>query len=272
MQINRLRKLDSLIEKINLNLLESGMAVIDEDWKGEDIYSVYNRVYYIIEGTGAHVESETEHVELLPGHVYLIPAGYRYNYWCNGNAKKVYFHINIKRYDGYDAFSGFGRIGEIYMPEIVNEVADLYESSKNYAACSIKGALFRSIAAFSEKYSYSIEESGKIGYTKLLREATKYIQVNLSVKLTREEIANHCNVSQSKLAKCFKNELGISMGKYIDDLVFIEAIKRLIYSDDSIGKISEDLGFCDQFYFSRRFSELYQITPLKYRVKMQHLR
>lgn len=269
MIVRRRSEFNDRIERSDLSVCEGGVAYINEDWNSDDVTSVYNRLYYIIEGNGANIAGKDEHIEMLPGHIYLIPSGYRYKYWCDGYVKKIYFHINIKRNDGYDVFSKFGRFGEIYEPQTVDRVAELYESDNMQAAFALKGELFGTIARIAEKYGYDISESDSRKYSKILRMATDYIQKNLSIKLTREEIAEHCRVSPGTVAKCFKNELGLTVGKYIDDLVFMEGTRRLIYTDDPIGIISEDLGFCDQFYFSRRFSELHDITPLKYRHKIQ---
>ncbi|MBQ8868969.1 MAG: AraC family transcriptional regulator [Oscillospiraceae bacterium] len=37
-------------------------------------------------------------------------------------------------------------------------------------------------------------------------------------------------------------------------------------------RISDELGFYDQFYFSRRFKEKYAVSPLKYRKMHQPVR
>lgn len=268
--VRSLKDLNGRINSADLGVCDGGVAYINEDWKNDDVNSVYSRLYYIIEGSGAHIEGKDEHIEMLPGHIYLIPSGYRYRYWCDGYVKKVYFHINIKRNDGYDAFSKFGRFGEIYDPDAVKRVAELYEGDDVFAPFALKGEIFTSVVHIAEKYGYDISKDDNKKYSKIIRMATEYIQRNLSIKLTRNEIAECCNVSPGTIAKCFKNELGLTVGKYIDDLVFMEATRRLIYTDDPIGIISEEMGFCDQFYFSRRFSELYEITPLKYRHKMQN--
>ncbi len=270
MVINRKNDLDRRIEKTNLNVLESGMAIIDESWRCDDVLSVYNRVYYIIEGDGANLGSENEHIVMKPGHIYLIPAGYRYRYWCEGIVKKVYFHISIKRNDGYDALSGFRKIGVIDDAETVKRIERLYQNDYSYSCLAIKGELLKTVAGIAEKYSLGIVDGDENEYSQVLRRAVKYIQKNLSIKLSRDEIAEHCRVSAGKLAICFKSELGVSVGKYIDDLVLMEAMRRLTYTEDPIGVISEELGFCDQFYFSRRFRELCRISPLKYRLKMQN--
>lgn len=270
--IERKKELDSKIEKANLSVCDSGLAYINEDWHCADVLSVYSRIYYIIEGYGAHIAGKNEEIEMLPGHIYLIPSGYQYRYWCDGCVKKVYFHINIKREDGYDSLANFGRLGELSDPAKVERIAALYENGGANAAFALKGELFDTVAAMAKKYSFDLSEGDGSKYSKTLRMATGYIQKNLSVKLTRASIAQYCGVSCGTVAKCFKGELGVSMGKYIDDLIFIEASRRLIYTDDPIGRISDDLGFCDQFYFSRRFSELYSISPIKFRAQMQRAR
>lgn len=50
-------------------------------------------------------------------------------------------------------------------------------------------------------------------------------------------------------------EAGMSPGKYIDNMIFLKAKQMLSDPALTIGQISRKLGFCDQFYFSRRFKE-----------------
>ena len=67
------------------------------------------------------------------------------------------------------------------------------------------------------------------------------------------------------LSKRFTKETGISIGKFVDREVMIEAQRRLLLSDEPIQQISEELGFCDQFYFSKKFKQFSGISPIKYR-------
>ena len=64
-------------------------------------------------------------------------------------------------------------------------------------------------------------------------------------------------------------EAGMSPGKYIDNMIFLKAKQMLSDPALTIGQISQKLGFCDQFYFSRRFKQLCGTTPLKYRKNSQ---
>ena len=95
--------------------------------------------------------------------------------------------------------------------------------------------------------------------------AVAFIRQNLSVKLSNTQIAEYAGVSVSTLTKRFQRELSMSVHDYIENLVFSEAVRLIRQSDVSIGQISEKFGFCDQFYFSRRFKEKIGTAPRSYR-------
>jgi AraC-like DNA-binding protein len=104
-------------------------------------------------------------------------------------------------------------------------------------------------------------------YSPVVQSTIDYIQLNLSLKLTSTYLAERLFISESTLCKKFRKEVGITIGKYIDDLIFFNAEKMLVKSDWSVNRIAKNLGFCDQFYFSRRFKQHYGKTPLQYRKK-----
>ncbi len=82
-------------------------------------------------------------------------------------------------------------------------------------------------------------------------------------------IADSLFMSKNTLAKNFRREVGIPIGKYIDKQVFFEAEILLTKSPMSVKEISGALGFCDQFYFSRRFRQLFEETSLAYRKRVR---
>ena len=96
------------------------------------------------------------------------------------------------------------------------------------------------------------------------------IEKNPSIQLSVEKIANELFISPVTVHKIFKEEMGIPIGKYIDDYVMFNAEFEVRQGTLSIREISEKLGFCDQFYFSRRFSQKYGMSPMKYRKEQQY--
>ena len=79
-------------------------------------------------------------------------------------------------------------------------------------------------------------------------------------------------VSESTLVKLFRKEVGVPLGAYIDDLVFFRAEVLLSETQMSLRDISSSLGFCDQFYFSRRLSQRHGESPRAYRRRVQTTR
>jgi two-component system response regulator YesN len=101
-------------------------------------------------------------------------------------------------------------------------------------------------------------------HSKPVVDAINYIRTHLCASLTVKEVSETIFYSQSKLSELFKKEVGQSIASYIEDLVMSHAQTMLIYSDLSVGSVSERLGFCDQFYFSRRFNKRFGISPKAY--------
>ena len=101
-----------------------------------------------------------------------------------------------------------------------------------------------------------------------MEDAAGYIAENYRT-VTVKELAERFYVSESVLTRRFKKEVGMSIGEYVNDIIFTNAEKMLLKPDWSIGEISRNLGFCDQFYFSRRFKQRYHCTPYEYRTKNQ---
>ncbi|HBE03444.1 MAG TPA: hypothetical protein DC049_13395, partial [Spirochaetia bacterium] len=71
--------------------------------------------------------------------------------------------------------------------------------------------------------------------------------------------------SYSWLRKLFKKYTGSSPEKFMQRLKIREAKKKLLYSADRIKEISAELGFTDQYYFSRLFRKIEGFSPRQYR-------
>ena len=104
-----------------------------------------------------------------------------------------------------------------------------------------------------------------VSYSPLVQSAINHINSNLTVNLSVETIAAALFVSPSKLQKKFKAETGVSIGKYIHERIMFTAERKLRQKNMTLKEISESLGFCDQFYFSRCFSQKYGVSPRTFR-------
>ena len=58
------------------------------------------------------------------------------------------------------------------------------------------------------------------------------------------------------------------LGRYVNDRLFYYAEQQLRLTDRTIKEISEQLGFCDPFYFSRMFTQRFGTSPKEYRRRL----
>jgi AraC-like DNA-binding protein len=95
----------------------------------------------------------------------------------------------------------------------------------------------------------------------------RLFEENLHGKLNLAQIAGHMNMSQSKLTHACREIIGTSPAKAFTRYKLQRAEAHLRDSRRPIKQIASQLGFSDQFHFSRTFKRFYGISPHAYRKK-----
>lgn len=270
MGVNRNGGIVRIAENCVLDISDSGEAVLSPDlWHAENVVSPYTRLYFVSEGEGGYLRDSRGTIKMHPNRIYLIPPMYRFDYGCTGKVRKIFFHINIIRADGFDVFRDFGMIGFIEDSQKVADAVRFYREKDVFSALGVKGVIFSTLAEIAEEYGFGIGDDFGAKYSELTKMMLAYVKEHLSASLTRSEIASHFGVSENTVSNYFKREVGMTVRRYVEELVFAEAQKKLAYSSKTIGEISDELGFCDRFYFSRRFGQLFFCPPSDFRRKSQ---
>ena len=73
--------------------------------------------------------------------------------------------------------------------------------------------------------------------------------------------------SSSTISHAFKQYLGMTPSKFVNDKRLQNASKLLLTTDNEIVDIAFMCGFGSLSYFYKQFNELYGISPLQYRIK-----
>ena len=80
-----------------------------------------------------------------------------------------------------------------------------------------------------------------------------------------DELAGMANMSVSSFFRYFKAATGTSPIDWLKRERINQAKRRLLETDNSIAQIAEQTGYYDQFYFSRDFKRMTQVSPSEYR-------
>lgn len=102
-----------------------------------------------------------------------------------------------------------------------------------------------------------------------VRHVIQYINRNTANKIKIADIAEYACISQQHLNRLFSKEVGISLGKYLNNMKLEEGKKLLMNSGLNVAQIAEKLDFYDVAHFSRKFKELFNLSPAKYRQEIR---
>ncbi len=249
------------VHNLKLEIYQGAFLNLDHRWHHENVCDDFTRLYFVHSGEGFLLH-DGQTVRLLPGYMYLVPSNFQFDYGCT-KLSKLYFHITLTSSEGIDLLSAIDSI--CCIPYSTDDLETLMRCSQsdNYTdLLYVKSCLYQSVLACLQQCAITLPLQK---YSPLVQRTMDYIRNNLSIQLSIAQIANVFFVSESKLRTYFREETGLSIGKYIDKLVFIKAKQLLRDKTLSINQISQILGFGDQFYFSRRFREFFCQTPSAFR-------
>lgn len=142
-----------------------------------------------------------------------------------------------------------------FSPKYLEQIGDL--STIDELSVWLSGLVHRFISA-----SFDYE---RIKHADVVHKVMDYIRKNAHARLTLEDIAGQVYLSKSYLSSIFKQELGMSISSFVNQ-VRIERCKRLLRETDlPLVQIAAEYGFEDQSYFSKVFKRFTGMSPKQYR-------
>ena len=255
-------KHNDLSKELNLQLFLCGSATLDSSWKGQVVCSAVSRLYFVKKGSFFLI-MDGQRKDLREGGWYIIPAGASYEFGSEAETEQLFFHFNLSCADQTDIF---GRRSELLTlsehSAESEELENLMDEDSDLALLQMKNTLIRLLLKFIEQYKVDTDNSG---FSPCVIKAMGYIGENLSEALTIKNISEAIFVSESTLTKHFKRELNTTVNRYVDDLILTRAAQMITEGTLSLSAISNLFGFCDQFYFSRKFKAKFGVTPSEYK-------
>jgi AraC-like DNA-binding protein len=261
----RIEKNDAMLETVNgvsLRVLSAGHALSGREWVGNISSPPYARLYYIM-GGDPFSAAAGETIPMKTGFCYLFPTGYSFVHGCGSAMEQLYFHVCLSDSYGRDLLRECR--GRMEMPCSAERMQRLLGLLKSETLCdhlALRQEITADLLTLFARYGVSPEEKE---CSPCVGKAIRLIHERLSVQLTTAELAEDAAVSESTLSKRFRAETGQSLRQYLDGEVLFAAEQLLLKSTLSVREVSERFGFCDQFYFSRRFRQKFGDTPQHYR-------
>ena len=99
----------------------------------------------------------------------------------------------------------------------------------------------------------------------ILQDLKDAIEKDFRSKHAPKEYAASLNISLTALTKITKTHLNKSLTNLITERIIIEAKRELYLTNKSIKELAYELGYDDEFYFSRLFKKNANVSPQMYR-------
>jgi len=99
----------------------------------------------------------------------------------------------------------------------------------------------------------------------ILQNLKEFIEKDFKSKHTPNDYAASLNISPNALAKITKKHFNKTLTTLITERIIIEAKRELYLTNKSVKQIAYELGYNDEYYFSRFFKKNTDISPQVYR-------
>jgi len=95
--------------------------------------------------------------------------------------------------------------------------------------------------------------------------AIDYLSADLCRRVSLDELARVVHLSTSRLAHVFKQETGLTAGRFLEGQRVARAKQLLASTSLPVHAVAREVGFDSAFYFATRFRKLTGRTPSAYR-------
>lgn len=148
---------------------------------------------------------------------------------------------------------------------LVNELSSFWEKDFSDSALLIKARIFEIMHRISKNVEPISQNSSSANKIKRLKKILSFIQENFEHRISIEEAASICSLSESRFMQMFHQETGMSFIQYLNDFRLESCAAQLKRTSKSVTEIAFENGFDNISYFIRQFKKKYSCTPLSFR-------
>ena len=262
--------------QLSVQILEIGRIEAGIEWRFDDIRSPFHRLYFVKGGDGSVQDRQTK-TPLEAGKTYLVPANHAYSYACKQSINKEYVHFRVDLCAGLDVLDYARQQGQlqncvIEVPSHFGRCDELSKALDCLLECpsdilanlQLRTCVTSSVVSMLEGQVLSLPI---LGFSKEnpYPQVFSYIAKHVTHGIRVADIARVIGADPKNFARQFKRHTGISLKSHLLTQLNQKAQNALLTSNQSVANVAQDLGFDDEFYFSRYFKKMNGVAPSDYR-------
>lgn len=226
--------------------------------------------FYCVTGGKCEITIGSQHFIGERGDWFVMPANVLHSYRNLDEGKYSLYYIHFDLYPSSQLFSMSGLPYRVQIPpqsrawQLFESFAGLCNSKNLVDRIRVKALLLELISeyiALADARDISVKSDSDTRIDKILR----YINDNLSDRLTLGRLSAEFHLHPNHFIRFFKQKTGHTPAKYIK-LKKMETAKRYLEETDlNVSEIMARIGESDLCGFSKQFKSFYTFSPANYR-------
>jgi AraC-like DNA-binding protein len=260
-------------DSIHIRLFAAGHIRLKRWWTETDRIRSMWRLCRTDE-EGAALRFGTKTYWFPPGRFSLVPPGLRFETHLERSVNKFYVLFEVIGWTARSVRDLFPEPITLPANDFRDQLAD--ELQKEVAISERLGpALASRVKSLVHLTMASLEDvlpDEKIGqlyrlidYQSDILEVVRFIESHIDESLDNALLAEIAHSSESCFIRRFREAMGQTPARYVQDRRVARAAELLVCTNQSIDEVAQRCGFANRYYFSRVFSEHIGLPPVRYR-------
>lgn len=252
-------------EKTNYNQITFRYAKGNSLQNGNEIHS-YHEILYYIDGEATFLSTDFKE-ELNKGTLLIIPKELYHKFQIKKQEQYIRFVINFPDLDIIKDLPPFTmsqiriiKNVNVNIRHLLNRMCDVLSDKKTEGT---EIFLYGAFLALLYEIGFDINNAVTPRFREkeqLIIKCLRFIEENYTKGISVDDIAKEMCVSSPTLFQYFKNELGVSIHKYITEKRMIYA-RKLIFCGENPTKIYKECGFQDYSSFYKAYKKMFSLSP-----------
>ena len=225
-------------------IYEGSMELIE----GQRVLLLHAGDYHVINSAAVHATRTT-----TPSRVLLLQIPYAFLIGAIPEYESIRF-----------LFSHRDSSADAQIQEILTSMGDLYTKKPQSYTLRFSGLLYDFLYILMTHYKVTVDNTSRIQSQKNLHRlepVIQYIQSHYTEAISLENAASLAHLNPEYFCRFFKQHMGITFLRYLNEVRISHAGRILMNTDKSISEVMQESGFTNQTIFNRLFKEIYGMTP-----------
>lgn len=216
-------------------------------------------------GAACYIEDAFSHETLCPGRAYFIPLFHSARVRLDAELEFLSIQFTLEFCGGMDLFSRLPSLRVLEEESWLRRAEEAYDEREEFVAAALVRGLTEEFAAALMR-SMTGEQLALASVVAEFRKELEYLQSHCLATTTVEELAALRGCRREVFSRNFTVAMGIPPKQFLARSLTNRACDLLLRGDRLVREVAFELGFGNEYYFSRFFRKQTGLSPLQFQM------